>query len=62
MKDLTKRGITMAIVTYEMDFARAVADRILFVDQGRLAEDGSPNQFFTNPQGDRAKPFLEKML
>jgi polar amino acid transport system ATP-binding protein len=62
MKDLTKTGITMAIVTHEMGFAREVADRILFLDQGRLAEDASPKQFFGNPQCDRAKQFLEKML
>lgn len=62
MKDLTKTGITMAIVTHEMGFAREVADRILFLDQGRLAEDTPPSQFFTNPQCDRAKQFLEKML
>ncbi len=62
MKDLTKPGITMAIVTHEMGFAREVADRILFLDQGRLAEDTPPSQFFTNPQCDRAKQFLEKML
>ena len=62
MKDLTKTGITMAIVTHEMNFAREVADRILFLDQGRLAEDATPKQFFTNPQCDRAKQFLEKML
>ncbi len=62
MKDLTKTGITMAIVTHEMGFAREVANRILFLDQGRLAEDAPPSQFFTNPQCDRAKQFLEKML
>lgn len=62
MKDLTKTGITMAIVTHEMGFAREVADRILFLDQGRLAEDAPPKQFFTNPQCERAKQFLEKML
>ena len=62
MKNLTKTGITMAIVTHEMGFAREVADRILFLDQGQLAEDASPKQFFTNPQCARAKQFLEKML
>ena len=62
MKDLTKTGITMAVVTHEMGFAREVADRILFLDGGRLAEDAPPQQFFTNPQCDRAKQFLEKML
>ena len=62
MKDLTKTGITMAIVTHEMGFAREVADRILFLDKGQLAEDTSPREFFTNPKSDRAKQFLEKML
>jgi polar amino acid transport system ATP-binding protein len=62
MKDLTKTGITMAIVTHEMGFAREVADRILFLDGGRLAEDSPPSDFFGNPQCARAKQFLEKML
>lgn len=62
MKDLTKTGITMAIVTHEMGFAREVADRILFLDKGNLAEDSPPSEFFTNPKCDRAKQFLEKML
>lgn len=62
MKDLTKTGITMAIVTHEMGFAREVSDRILFLDKGQLAEDATPRQFFSNPQCDRAKQFLEKML
>jgi polar amino acid transport system ATP-binding protein len=62
MKDLTKTGITMAIVTHEMGFAREVADRILFLDGGRLAEDAPPRDFFSNPTCDRAKQFLEKML
>jgi len=62
MKGLTKTGITMAIVTHEMGFAREVADRILFLDGGALAEDSPPKQFFTNPTSDRAKQFLDKML
>jgi polar amino acid transport system ATP-binding protein len=62
MKDLTKTGITMAIVTHEMGFAREVADRILFLEGGRLAEDAPPREFFSNPKSDRAKQFLEKML
>ncbi|AFZ32727.1 L-arginine ABC transporter ATP-binding protein [Gloeocapsa sp. PCC 7428] len=62
MKDLTQTGITMAIVTHEMGFAREVAHRILFLDEGRLAEDATPKEFFNNPQCDRAKQFLEKML
>lgn len=62
MKDLTKTGITMAIVTHEMGFAREVAHRILFLDQGKLAEDSPPREFFSHPKCDRAKQFLEKML
>lgn len=62
MHDLTKTGITMAIVTHEMGFAREVANRILFLDQGALAEDATPQEFFTNPKCDRAKQFLQKML
>lgn len=62
MKDLAKSRMTMAIVTHEMGFAREVADRILFLDQGRLAEDAPPREFFSNPKSDRAKQFLEKML
>jgi len=52
----------MAIVTHEMSFAREVADRILFLDGGCLAEDSPPSDFFGNPQCARAKQFLEKML
>ncbi len=62
MKALADTGITMAIVTHEMGFAREVASRIMFLDQGSLAEDTTPSKFFQNPQCDRAKQFLEKML
>ncbi|MEG3990407.1 amino acid ABC transporter ATP-binding protein [Microcoleus sp. S28C3] len=62
MKALTKTGITMAIVTHEMGFAREVAHRILFLDGGKVAEDVPPQEFFNNPKCDRAKQFLEKML
>jgi arginine/lysine/histidine transport system ATP-binding protein len=62
MKALATTGITMAIVTHEMGFAREVADRILFLDQGCLVEDAPPQEFFTNPRSDRAREFLEKML
>ena len=62
MKALAKTGITMAVVTHEMGFAREVADRILFLDKGKLAEDSSPDEFFSNHHCDRAKQFLEKML
>lgn len=62
MKDLALSGMTMAIVTHEMGFAREVANRIMFLDQGILAEDATPGEFFQNPKCDRAKQFLEKML
>ncbi|BAZ48970.1 ABC transporter-related protein [Nostoc sp. NIES-4103] len=62
MKALAQTGITMAIVTHEMGFAREVASRIMFLDQGSLAEDTTPSEFFRNPQCDRARQFLEKML
>jgi arginine/lysine/histidine transport system ATP-binding protein len=62
MKSLTETGITMAIVTHEMAFAREVADRILFLDGGALAEDSPPGDFFSCPKCDRAQQFLEKML
>lgn len=62
MKSLAHTGITMAIVTHEMGFAREVADRILFLDEGRLVEDAPPAEFFTQPKNERAKQFLEKML
>ncbi len=62
MKSLANSGITMAIVTHEMGFAREVANRIIFLDGGRLAEDATPSDFFTDPQCDRAQQFLEKML
>lgn len=62
MKDLADSGMTMAIVTHEMGFAREVADRIIFLDQGILMEDAPPSEFFTTPKSDRAKDFLEKVL
>lgn len=62
MKALATTGITMAIVTHEMGFAREVADRILFLDQGCLVEDAPPQEFFRTPKSDRAREFLEKML
>jgi ABC-type polar amino acid transport system ATPase subunit len=62
MKGLAHTGMTMAIVTHEMGFAREVADRILFLDGGRLVEDAPPHEFFSNPKSERAKQFLEKML
>lgn len=62
MKSLVDTGMTMAIVTHEMGFAREVADRVLFLDGGVLVEDAPPKEFFKNPSSERAKDFLQKML
>ena len=62
MKGLAQTGITMAIVTHEMGFAREVADRIIFLDGGKIAEDAPPTEFFSNPRSERACQFLEKVL
>lgn len=62
MTDLAKTGMTMLVVTHEMGFARKVADRILFMADGAILEDTDPESFFTNPESDRAKDFLGKIL
>ena len=62
MKDLAKEGMTMMIVTHEMGFAKNVASRILFMSEGQIIEDESPNKFFTNPKNQRVKDFLHKVL
>lgn len=62
IKGLAHTGITMVIVTHEMAFAKEVADRILFMDDGKIVEDASPKAFFKDPQTKRAKSFLEKIL
>ncbi len=62
MQGLAQTGMTMAIVTHEMAFAKEVASRIMFLDQGSLAEDTTPSEFFSSPKCVRAKQFLEKML
>ncbi|WP_144569133.1 amino acid ABC transporter ATP-binding protein [Bacillus pseudomycoides] len=62
MKSLVTIGMTMAIVTHEMGFAKEVADRVLFLDGGKLVEDTSPEQFFTEPKSKRAQEFLQKIL
>lgn len=59
MLDLARQGRTMIIVTHEMQFARAVADRVVFLDGGKIVEEASPEKFFTNPETDRAKKFLD---
>jgi glutamate transport system ATP-binding protein len=62
MIDLAKRGMTMVVVTHEMGFARTAADRVLFMSDGQIVEENTPQEFFTNPQSDRAKDFLGKIL
>ncbi|MCR8644039.1 amino acid ABC transporter ATP-binding protein [Paenibacillus sp. N1-5-1-14] len=62
MKALTKEGMTMVVVTHEMGFAREVADRVIFMDQGQIVEEGTPEHFFTNPREDRARLFLSRIL
>lgn len=62
MIDLAKEGITMVVVTHEMGFARQVADRVLFMDSGQILEEGNPEHFFTDPQNDRTKLFLSRIL
>ncbi|WP_308546439.1 amino acid ABC transporter ATP-binding protein [uncultured Selenomonas sp.] len=62
MKSLAKEGMTMVIVTHEMGFAREVGDRVLFVDDGRILEQGTPEAVFEHPQEERTKNFLSKVL
>lgn len=62
MQDLAKSGLTMIIVTHEMEFARDVSDRIIFMDKGLIAEEGSSQQIFENPTQDRTKEFLQRFL
>ena len=62
MKQLAKEGMTMCVVTHEMGFAREVADRVLFMDEGKMVEEGTPEHFFTNPTEDRTKLFLSQVL
>ncbi len=62
MQDLAKSGLTMLIVTHEMEFARDVSDRVIFMDKGVIAEEGSPQQIFENPQEERTREFLQRFL
>ena len=62
MKELADDGMTMLVVTHEMGFAREVADRVLFMADGIIAEEGTPEQIFTNPQVERTKSFLNAVL
>lgn len=62
MKNLAREGMTMVVVTHEMGFAREVADRVIFMDHGRIIEEGTPEHFFTSPTHERAKLFLSQIL
>ncbi|MDO5707451.1 MAG: amino acid ABC transporter ATP-binding protein [Andreesenia angusta] len=62
MKDLAKEGMTMAVVTHEMGFAREVGDRLLFMDEGRIIEEGDPREVFADPKEERTRSFLAKVL
>ena len=62
MKELAHTGITMLVVTHEMGFAREVSNRVIFIDDGKIQEDESPQELFTNPKHPRLKAFLSKML
>jgi polar amino acid transport system ATP-binding protein len=62
MKELAEEGMTMVVVTHEMGFAKSVGTRILFMDEGKIKENAPPEQFFNDPQNDRLKEFLSKVL
>ena len=62
MQELAKSGMTMVVVTHEMGFAREVADRVLFMADGKLLEEGTPDEIFTNPKSERLRDFLAKVL
>lgn len=62
MKNLAQAGMTMVVVTHEIGFAREVSDRVLFIHEGRILEENSPNELFNNPQEDRTREFLSKVL
>ena len=62
MVDLAEGGMTMLVVTHEMGFAKTVAHRVMFMDEGQIVEENEPNEFFDNPQHDRTKLFLSQIL
>ncbi|MDI9937663.1 MULTISPECIES: amino acid ABC transporter ATP-binding protein [Rhodococcus] len=62
MKELAETGMTMVVVTHEMAFAKSAANRVIFMDAGRIVEEADPHEFFANPQTERAKDFLSKVL
>ena len=62
MKKLAKSGLTMVVVTHEMEFAREVSDRVIFMDKGLIAEEGTPEVIFNDPKEERTKEFLMRIL
>ena len=62
MKQLAEEGMTMVVVTHEMGFAREVADRVIFMDDGKIIEEGTPDDIFNHPQSQRTRDFLSKVL
>ena len=62
MRDLARKGMTMVVVTHEMGFAREVCDRLVFIDEGKIVEEGPPDEFFTAAKSERAKDFVDKIL
>ena len=62
MRDLAREGMTMIVVTHEMGFAREVCDRIVFIDEGRIVEEGTPDEFFNHTRSERAKEFVDKII
>jgi len=62
MKQLAMEGMTMVVVTHEMGFAREVADRVIFMDEGKIIEEGTPDEIFDHPQQPRTQDFLRKVL
>lgn len=62
MQDLAREGMTMVVVTHEMGFAREVGDRVIFMEGGSIVEEGPPDQLFSNPQQERTRSFLSKVL
>ena len=62
MKELAKDGMTMVVVTHEMGFAKEVADRVVFMADGHVMEEGTPEKVFDNPQNERTKAFLDKVI
>lgn len=62
MRDMARQGMTMVVVTHEMGFAREVGDRVLFIDGGKIVEEGVPGELFSNPKNERTKEFLSKVL